>query len=282
MVRFNIPLSYRPLLMGDGTTTTSPGPLPPKRLEYLLKPPRVGGGFKRRNFYVLGGRRPTFIVFPKSGHVIATGIREPDDVKEAVDIFAYLFHIPRRHVARELKRVNATYSGGVVCVERVCMSETLACYQSGGSQEGYKSGLSVTFRSQFFPSVQVKWVGCKGTLNLFNNGKYVLVGVRDREEADKLYRGLCALMEERCTTIAAETSCAWSAEGSWTCCSAPDLETQSDPLFMSEAAEWHISSSETRHQGTQTTEQVEEAIDWWKVATANGDMTGDWLLSVRR
>jgi hypothetical protein len=139
---------------------------------------------------------------------------------------------------------NSTYAGRVVCQDlernRTSMSLVLSRYaattavtdrrdarenqqeqqQQQQQQHSYKQQQQkqkqqgISFRSQVFPGVRVKLADIKGTVNVFNNGKYVLVGVRSRQEAEALRAALCAIMRQSWTIFGGGTPCAWTAGGS--------------------------------------------------------------------
>jgi TATA-box binding protein (TBP) (component of TFIID and TFIIIB) len=188
------------------------------RVEGGLPPAEGAAAERRRNFYVV--RRPapsrstTFTVFPASGSVIATGLRRHRDVSEAVAWFAAEVVGRRRQEDDPFRRwggrvVNSTHAGSVECSARPAVS---ACRAAAAGAD--KSGARVSLRSQFFPGVLVKWDGCAGAVNLFNNGKFIIVGASTDGQVRELHARLCALIRECWTTFARRTSCAWTAGSS--------------------------------------------------------------------
>ncbi len=190
-----------------------------------------------RNFYVTKVRQHTlvddwrrgrerergllsFTVFPKSGSVIATGVRRPSEVPAALAAFAARL-LPggaddgpsswRRRV------VNSTYVGRITCSNRISTHRALARYKRPGAT-AKESDVSVSFRSHFFPGGLIKWKGLRGSVNLFNNGRYVIVGAARQSDVRHLHRRLCALMRDSSTTLGPGTSCAWTAGPSSTPC----------------------------------------------------------------
>jgi TATA-box binding protein (TBP) (component of TFIID and TFIIIB) len=175
-----------------------------RRNHFLFRPTGVAGP--------KGNRGLAFTVFPDGGSVIGTGIKNYEGVQPALDEFAFalggLCH--SRPESWQRRVVNSTYSGGIICCEkRVSTCRTLARYDKEGERES-KKGVSLFFRPQFFPGVLVRVLG-QGSLNVFNNGRYVLIGVKRRRNAKKLYTRLCALMEMFWTISGTRTSCAWTA-----------------------------------------------------------------------
>lgn len=187
----------------------------PDRLRAHLRQPRRRGRRVRReatNFYVLGLAGRTYTVFPASGNVIATGIRDHSRVLPALHAFASLTGLDSSsECGRSARVVNGTYVGRVECVlPDVSACQALQRYKSDLLQTCRPQSASVTFRSEFFPGARVKWSGL-GSVNLFNNGKYVLVGVKSSGVADRLHEQLCVLMRRHWTTSGRETRCAWTA-----------------------------------------------------------------------
>jgi hypothetical protein len=196
------------------------------------------------NFYVV--RKPAgteggsvaFTIFPSSGSVIATGFRAVDLVPPAVTWFAReVCGIPIPTPASDFTSaalfrkwegevVNSTHTGVVVCtqqrvstckiVTRFKREEEEAARAARAARREDKRKVTVSFRSQFFPGVLVKWSDCGGIVNLFNNGNYILVGARKKSEVRTLHERLCALIKTYWTTTTRPTSCAWTADSSST------------------------------------------------------------------
>jgi TATA-box binding protein (TBP) (component of TFIID and TFIIIB) len=179
------------------------------------------------NFYIV--RKPStaisFTVFPSSGSVIATGFRTIDAIPTAVTWFAeevcdIVVPSPKAFAAAHLFRkcwkgrvVNSTHRGTIVCSGSGDGGRVSACQIADRFKKASdKRTVTVSFRSQFFPGVLVKWADCEGTVNLFNNGSYVLVGVKKRSSVRVLYERLCALIRTHWTTSTPPTSCAWTAD----------------------------------------------------------------------
>jgi TATA-box binding protein (TBP) (component of TFIID and TFIIIB) len=212
--------------------------VPAAELPLLLPPPP--GSRRAANFYVVRRRRrrregeeeeeeeegenvprrrrrgdTTFTVFPSSGSVIATGLRRAREAPPAVSWLARevgcddggggggdgdLLLLQRW----EGRVVNSTHIGAVECTSGVS-----ACRAAAAGAD--KNGARVSLRTQFFPGVLLKWSGSEGAVNLFNNGKFIIVGVRKEEQVREIHHRLCALMRECWTTFTPGTSCAWSA-----------------------------------------------------------------------
>lgn len=177
----------------------------------------AGLGVRRiRNFFVLrpqGRRGPSFTVFPRGGRVVATGIPSAEGVDGAVRLFsAALGGLP----CSGARVVNATYCGRVppTIASRAGGEGVLSALEaaagaapSPATPEGEIPQLS--FRAQCFPGARARWPHARGTANVFNNGKFVLVGVRSREEACRLSALLLrAVTSGSSTTSSAGTWCA--------------------------------------------------------------------------
>lgn len=203
-----------------------------------------------KNFFVFSSLGISYTVFPSSLDVIATGINTSDQIPlvraRMIKNFIHGFPLPHLISKKEekclfnaysngaMKIINSTYSGHVFCEDLrrgtsilshvlhklVNVSSHLNCY------------VSVHFRSQVFPGVRLRFQqkqersnsssnntvdkccknsGWKGTVNVFNNGNYVLIGVRSKKEAEFIHSTLCALMKQYWTTLAGDQGCAWSA-----------------------------------------------------------------------
>ena len=166
-----------------------------------------------RNFFILRRGRVTFTIFVDGGHVIVTGVRDlHKSLEDAVSDFHEVTGGEVRLERGTQKVVNSTYVGCLECADERRRTSTCRALAQGAAE-----GLSTSFRTQFFPGVRVRRSrkggggGGGGTANVFNNGKYVLVGVKSDEEADTLRREVCALIRTSWMTSTAPTSCVWTA-----------------------------------------------------------------------
>jgi hypothetical protein len=185
-----------------------------------------------RNFFVLAadsgkanGERYVFTVFPASGSVVATGLRSfpswfdpekpADEAPEVIRTFSELTGIPSSEI-HGLRVTNSTWSGslrphGATPESLGSVMRVISDYSrsmSGGELSGL---VSIDFRSQFFPGVRLQLGGVRGTINLFNNGSFVIVGARRASEAMVHLRWLAAIMNECWKKPGAGTSYAWTA-----------------------------------------------------------------------
>ena len=190
---------------------------------------------KRRNFECIRLGGFSYTVFPASGCVVATGISAHHLVESALNVFRESSGLAEEELLPH-QVVNSTYSGRVECDgeregRRVSVGQAVDSVFGLGGGGGYEGGVVgssgfgavgeydpdrrwyVSFRTQFFPGICLRRrETCGGgTVNLFNNGRYVLVGVRSQRQAEELAGELCALMKRCWTTLGGVTSCAWPA-----------------------------------------------------------------------
>ncbi len=160
----------------------------------------------------------SFTIFPHSGNVIGTGIKRKPHILKAVKMFLDTVGLRggvERHL--EILRItNSTYSGSIECV---CLdSGQITIWQAlshlpdfnAETNDGYLNEWDVSFRSQFFPGIRIRHIH-GGTVNLFNNGKFVLVGVKGERHARRLTKKLCVFMRKCWMTLREEMLCAWNA-----------------------------------------------------------------------
>ncbi len=242
----------RSLSAGKGEATRH---LPPPQLSPLLKAPsrssrrrrgrgagdRGGGGRGTRNFYVFETSGFSFIVFPVSGSVIGTGLSDRGQIREALAAFAEATGMPENEVGVDGRVINSTYSGRVECAcPNMSACQALSEFKKSATDAPVHKNVTVSFRSQFFPGVRLRWSDL-GTVCLFNNGKYILVGVKREEDACSLRDRLAAIMSKYWTTSKRETSCAWAAvlcsEAPPSASSAPACSGLRAPASGIEAAE---------------------------------------------
>lgn len=152
----------------------------------------------------------SFTVFPTSGSVIATGVRSSIDIISALGLFRQLVGVRTSPSTWSRQVVNSTYVGSIVCSTPIFAHRSLAKFKA--RQRERRETVNISFRPQFFPGGLVRWSDTSGSVNLFNNGNYVVVGVKKEEEALLLGRRLCALIKTHWTTTTSRTSCAWTAD----------------------------------------------------------------------
>ena len=222
-----------------------PLPTDPELARFLLAPAarerlewmRLGRG---RNFYVLsipledrdqrgvrqrrgkragrGSSELVYTVFPRAGSVVVTGCRELyDDHHLHGDNERPL---PLRLFAEKLdldpallygvRVVNSTWSGRIPEADRLgpIMRILRRCWDVVELADPL---VTISFRTQFFPSARVQFGLMRGVINVFNNGNLVIVGVKGRRDMTRLLARFAALIDEYSTSPDGAPRCAWSA-----------------------------------------------------------------------
>lgn len=221
-----------------------------KRKGATVPPPGTTGTYRAGlNFYVIKDETGvSFIVFPKSGDVIATGVPNEDCIRPALRVLAarikpfvtvqktlaesvaglltYVAAWQKKaqpeggddDLAWRVKTVNGTFTGRVrVTCDSVC--ELVSRYPTRkGPARPVEA--SVNFRSHTFPAarIRIRESERRSTVNLFNNGSYVLVGTKSQEEADQAWKDLCAIIRSCLTISGRAIPCAPAAASSSTGC----------------------------------------------------------------
>ena len=187
------------------------------------------------NFVCIKLNGVSFTIFPLSGNIIGTGIKRKSHIFKCVGMFLDTIGLRGggiEKILNILRITNSTYSGSIECVclesEQITVCQALSHlhdYDIGddvdsGETEGgrnvandgeYLNEWDVSFRSQFFPGIRIRHID-GGTINLFNNGKFVLVGVKSRRQVSQLTKKLCVFMRRCWMTLKEETMCAWNVD----------------------------------------------------------------------
>ena len=145
---------------------------------------------KRYNFYMIKDEIETkysFIIFPRSKNIIISGIENYNKINHVLSLFAKNIGISTISNVK-YKVVNSTYTGIITYEKHTSTFKLLK------NRKKENENFTINFRSQFFPACKIKW-NKLGTINIFNNGKYVIVGVKSEEQAQELREKLCALMK---------------------------------------------------------------------------------------
>jgi hypothetical protein len=170
---------------------------------------------KRSNFYQLFVFGYTYTVFvdvnndEKPAHIGVTGLPDENYINVCAYLLASSFGI---NVPRTKGVCNSTYHGEIYCAtpkqNRLPISQLIKEYLDNPLADfGY---LDFSFRPHYFPGVTIKTL-TSGTITLFNNGKYHIVGVTCKEKAKLLHRKLCAIIRHCWRISPPETSCVWIA-----------------------------------------------------------------------
>ena len=192
-----------------------------------------------RNFFVLAAdgaeERFVYTVFPASGCVVATGLRHfprflpspcaeklcplPDVLKTFCNLTGLL---PEN--IWDVRVTNSTWSGNLRPADGDketlgSVMEMLHRYSRlmsrGGKEE---QNVSIDFRSQFFPGARLQRAELTGVINLFNNGSFVLVGVRNETQAEKLLDWLAAITNMFWKNPLGGKPYVWTVGSSWKLC----------------------------------------------------------------
>lgn len=158
----------------------------------------------------------SFTIFPKGGSIIATGLRNETEIPQILEHFARECGAGARTPPIEWshRTVNSTYVGKISHEKEDkpgLLYHALSTIGKRLEREDDKS-ISINFRSQFFPGILVRWNDLRGSVNVFDSGHYVLVGVKSRAEVDAIFRKLCALIAESLMTMKRQMSYVWTAD----------------------------------------------------------------------
>lgn len=210
VIHFNVGKMNIPLL------TSKPGSHEPSdRLRAHLRQPRKRRRIRRSvtNFYVVGVSGHSYTVFPGSGNIIATGIQSYSHILPTVRDFTNLSCLDKSSdCVRSIKVVNSTYVGRVECIiPGVSACHALEKYKRDPEVQQNPQSITITFRSQYFPGARIKWNNI-GTVNLFNNGKFVIVGANSSSVIRCLHQKLSAVMKLYWMTSKTGIPCAWVAD----------------------------------------------------------------------
>ena len=166
-----------------------------------------------------GSHRPprfAYTVFPRSGLVIATGIPHLEAVARSARVFRREYNSAGETTVTEDEEeeeeeeaedgffsarprvVNTTFSGRVRSAGNVLLR--LHQLRARGR---LPEDVQVSFRSQCFPGARLRWRSPRGTVNLFRNGRYVMIGVVSPEAARLLHGRLSTLARTPATAATA-------------------------------------------------------------------------------
>lgn len=191
-------------------------------IEHLTQVLETKKGKWYNNFFVYksGEKKPTFIIFPKRGFVNVTGIKSFAEIPLLIPLFCEIFHVEERDITSGVTVDNISAAGNFR--RRV----DLVQLQQHVNKKGEKKYFTVHFDRNFFPGAFCRTSGF-GTLTLFPTGKYVLVGVKCLEHAEKTVQAMIAIISTLSTMNEKESACARTAEKFWTNCSLGQMSLQS-------------------------------------------------------
>jgi hypothetical protein len=167
------------------------------------------------NFYQIKAFGYTYTIFvnmkkiEKPAHIGVTGLPSMDYINVAAVLLAGSFGI---EVPKSQGVCNSTYHGRIECTvdaeDKISIYELLTEYFENPIPLLGK--LDFSFRPHYFPGVTIKTAG-HGTITLFNNGSYHIVGVNSKQKALRLHHTLCVIIQHCWRTTAPAMSCVWTA-----------------------------------------------------------------------
>lgn len=139
------------------------------------------------NFVSLRHTPYAFVIFAKSGHVNVSGIETFEDIKNIVPVVKHQLGVDIH--PDNIKIDNSTASGKLQS-----NNFHLLDLQSRAAS----LGVLVSIRPHFFPSALIRQkkrlsTRGKGTIILFQNGKFIIVGCRSLSTIEDTYNQLCAI-----------------------------------------------------------------------------------------
>lgn len=143
-----------------------------------------------------------FIIFPKSGHVNASGICSFSNIKTALIQFNTQFET---NIQEENISVDNITASGKLNKDKIRLQDLT-----------YTSlPVTVFIRPYYFPSAIIRHIHDKNKQNhrlpsiiLFTNGKYIIVGGRSIEEVEKSFQTLCVIIKTGCVMSETGVKCA--------------------------------------------------------------------------
>ena len=193
-----------------------------------------------RNFFVLAAdgveERFVYTIFPASGCVVATGLRRfprflPSScarmlcpLPDVLKTFCNLTGVRPENIW-DVRVTNSTWSGSLrpngeedkeALGSVMEMLSRYSRFMSQGREE--EESVSIDFRSQFFPGARLQRAGVTGVINLFNNGSFVIVGVRNETQAERLLNWLAAITNMFWKSTPKGKSYVWTVGSCWKLC----------------------------------------------------------------
>ena len=196
---------------------------PPQQRQRQRPPQQAKGARAKKNFSVLCRGKYTYTVFERSGDVIFNGSRTGEELEEGLRLLCELTGHRVEPTRKTARVVNGTYSGRIECVDLqqrgASVMRCLSDFCKSGGSSGENAHVEINFREQFFPGARMRNRQLQGTINVFNNGSYVIIGAKSDEEAEKQRQWLTAVISASWTNSGAHPACAWTAAPSSSSCS---------------------------------------------------------------
>jgi len=157
-------------------------------LQEIACSKKVRGQF--HNFFVYSIGHFVFVIFPASGHVNVSGLKnlhsELDEARKALcEVISY----PGNSLDIPVTVDNIT----AIC--RIdCSPVNLPLLKQRLEGQGQK-GISVSLRPYSFPSAVLRRANFP-TLQIFSTGNVVIVGAKNQEAICRAHKSLCAYMKQ--------------------------------------------------------------------------------------
>lgn len=141
------------------------------------------------NFSVIRGLcHLTLIAFTKSGHINITGVRRFDQLRDILILLSNILERDRCLDPNKAEIVSSTATGTVGC--EVNLANLVYRYQTENESE---NPLSLYLQYGHFPSLLIRDPKARGCVQLFCSGKFNIVGCKDENSIEKLWRAVTAL-----------------------------------------------------------------------------------------
>ena len=160
-------------------------------LEDLLQAVDEGKGDRVKvhsNFVSIRAGKLALVIFPRSGHVNLSGVRDFEGIKAAVNEFNHQFDT---NICESNIVVDNSTASGKVCLEGVSLKNLATA--AAAAARGKRPGTRVSIRPHCFPSAVLRTRG-EPTVILFANGNFVIVGGKTPESVDRALETLCAII----------------------------------------------------------------------------------------
>lgn len=139
------------------------------------------------NFYVLRLSHYTFTVFQKTSFVNVTGVRNFEDIDNALFIFnVYL----NQKVEKEDIVIDCTTASGKTVGGKTLDLVRIKNYIDRNKSED----ATASFNPHYFPAAIVRRKK-QGTTILFRSGSYIIVGSKSSEGIKSVYKSTCRMLK---------------------------------------------------------------------------------------
>ena len=129
-----------------------------------------------------------YVVFPSSGHVNVSGIKDFDTCYQAVQVFEHLFSVK---ATSDICVDNSTASGRFPVIDNLRLSRLF------DKVEEFAFPCTISIRPHYFPSVLLRPAqrslpepNLISTSIVFTNGKFIIVGSKTRAQVARTYHNL--------------------------------------------------------------------------------------------